>query len=140
MLDAEAVGDGPSVCPMKKKNECSDSAVARASTESSLANTAGSVDHVESPAMNSRLSACSFHCGHRDRHQLQRDQRRTRQHQALTPILGSRRETSWCRTVHDRKACDTTPAIESEVRRVRTGTRDEGKQAEHTAALDEDRE
>jgi hypothetical protein len=30
---------GPMVWPMKKKNECSDSALARASTESSLANT-----------------------------------------------------------------------------------------------------
>ncbi len=30
---------GPTVWPMKKKNECSDNAVARAATESSLENT-----------------------------------------------------------------------------------------------------
>src|ERR1700722_18302473 len=37
--DAEPKATGPTVWPMKKKNECNDSAVARASTDSSLANT-----------------------------------------------------------------------------------------------------
>jgi len=42
MQNAKSIGIRPNVCSMKKKNECRDSAVARASTESPLAKTGSS--------------------------------------------------------------------------------------------------
>ena len=69
---------------MKKKNECSDSAVARASTDSSLRkHLQAAVDHVKAPAHHEQAGHLQFQLrAEGGGGKLQADQRSARDHHA----------------------------------------------------------